>query len=215
MPTMFDNAARRDRRVRCAISSQRVRTFRGIVHAVVALIVTASFLQSPSLANTNLDQLRAEMLFNFIKMADWPASSTTEPVHVLVVGDDEFADVLSELLSTRSLGKRKFTVSTGLSTTSRDAMPFHVLVLGTRAENAHEIVANMLGRPVLTVSLEAELVKYGCMLGTDRVRGKLRFDVNREAERQSGLKLSSRLLSLARKLFDDIQDQRIVVGRAE
>jgi hypothetical protein len=73
----------------------------------------------------------------------------------------------------------------------------------TDQERATSILEELHGASVLTVSNGSEFVRLGGIVGLFVDQGRMRFAINPDAAQRAGLRLSSRLLQLAKILKDD------------
>ena len=76
-------------------------------------------------------------------------------------------------------------------------------VAGVDPKRAQQIVDELKSAPVLTVSDGEVFAKNGGIAGVFVEQGKMRFAINVEAAQQARLRISSRLLSLAKIVRDD------------
>ncbi|HEU4687838.1 MAG TPA: YfiR family protein, partial [Vicinamibacterales bacterium] len=84
----------------------------------------------------------------------------------------------------------------------------HLVYLGvTDRERATSILGEVQGAAVLTVSNGPDFVRLGGIVGLFVDEGRMRFAINPEAAQRAGLRLSSRLLQLAKILNADRHDQ--------
>ena len=78
----------------------------------------------------------------------------------------------------------------------------HMVYLGMgEITRIKSILAELKNQPVLTVSDSEGFAAVGGMLGLVKKDERLKFEVNQTAARISGLKLSSKLMQLAVKVF--------------
>ena len=112
------------------------------------------------------------------------------------LGADDVAQELEQLVRDRKSDDRPIAVRrlapgdtwTGL----------HVLYLGQDAvARAQQVMKALQDRSVLTISDVDGAVERGIVIGLVQIDSRLRFEVNAEAAERSGLKLSSRLLTVA------------------
>lgn len=142
--------------------------------------------------------VKAAFLFNFARFAEWPADAfdgPADPVNLCVLGRDPFGAFLQSLKGKR-VGDRKIQIRHLIW--AEEAAGCHVLFLSQTTEGRLGRLFQLLdGRPVLTVSDWPEPVRSGGVIGLEVVDRKVRFRINVDAAKQSGVKLSSRLLKLA------------------
>ncbi len=143
-------------------------------------------------------EVKAAYLFNFARFVEWPSEAFTtarEPFAICVVGSDPFGSVLDTILAGESVAGR--SVIARRITLPADARGCQIL-FASGAERGPAIVDAVDGRPILTVGDEEAFARRGGMVSFRREQNTVRFDVNPEAVRRSGLKMSSQLLNLAR-----------------
>ena len=145
--------------------------------------------------------LKAAFLLNFAKFAEWPALPADAPVRVCVAGDALVATALVDTL-------RGQTIDThGLQAVQLppDGSARECQVLFVSAAEARRIAA-LLGDanagPVLTVSDAERFAQSGGMVELFVEAGRMKFAINVDAVQRSRIRLSSRLLGLARIVKD-------------
>lgn len=162
-----------------------------ILGLLVALPAAAQELEYP---------LKAAFLYNFVKFVEWPADAFAgerSPLTVCVYGTDPFGDTLDNVVRGESVGER------GLIVQRPDALDdlrdCHVLFI-SRSERSRlsEVLARVQGEPVLTVGDTDGFLKAGGVINFVLEENKVRFLINPEAAGRSGLKISSKLLRLAK-----------------
>ena len=74
----------------------------------------------------------------------------------------------------------------------------HVLYADeSAAARLHQVAKALQDRSILTISDAEGAVERGIVIGFVQIDSRLRFEVNADAAERSGLKLSSRLLTVA------------------
>lgn len=155
-------------------------------------------------AATGLEyQVKAAFLYNFAKFVEWPADAfegAGGAVILCVMGDDPFGDSLGNVVRGESLNGRRLAVHR-----TRDLSDLHAchVVFVPRSERSRQerILDALRHRGVLTVGESDGFLTGGGMIRFVLEQNKVRFDINLEAAEESGLKLSSRLLRLARTVY--------------
>jgi hypothetical protein len=141
--------------------------------------------------------VRAAYLYQFTRFVEWPAAAQTDPIQVCVVGRDPFGPVLDRAVADRRVGGRRLAVRR-LPDPAR-AAECHLAFLSAGHEPPpSQIVSRLSRRPVLLVSDEVHFASRGGMIGFTRDADRVRFEVNPQAAEAAGLRISSRLLGLAR-----------------
>jgi hypothetical protein len=147
-------------------------------------------------------RVKAAYLLTFARDAEWPPTAfanPTSPVTVCLFGRDPFGRQLDETLDGRRVSGRLFRVV-------RSARPggevCHVAFLGQRSEAIREAWLKALqGEPTLTVGESTDFARAGGMIGFVLADETVRFEINVDAVETAGLQISSRVLTLATRLY--------------
>ena len=172
--------------------------------AAVSLLMLAIAAATPSSTATagesvfNEYQVKAAFIKNFVKFIEWPARPAGG-LTFCILGEDPFRETLKgpddvgggRSLSYRRIGKLK------------DAEGCQILfVTRSEAQALPEILAAFAGREVLTIGDGEGLAKGGLMIGFLFEEQKVRFEANLEPVRRAGLSISSKLLGLAKTVYN-------------
>lgn len=149
----------------------------------------------PALASDLQAKVQAAYVFHLTRFVDWPALPESE-IRICVVGADALAGLITEL-SGREVKDRSLRVMVDLVP---DPTICQVLFIGPGERHAAELLARVRGRPVLTVSDEADFARHGGMVGFYMEAGKLKLEVNPELARTVNLRFSAKLLEVARSV---------------
>ena len=157
--------------------------------------------ESPS---ANAATLKAAFLVNFAKFAEWPASSLPDgtPLVVCVVDDPKVARALEEATGGRDVAGHPVVVrEIELEGPGRAC---HLLYAdGLDAKRSSRLVELLAGAPVLSVGASENFALQGGVANFFVEEGRMRFAVNLDAAQRARLRLSSRLLSLAKIVKDN------------
>jgi hypothetical protein len=145
------------------------------------------------------ERVQAAYLHKFLNYADWPPSSFPQletPYVIGVAGDDTVADELARIAAGRSVNNRGVIVKRLLPGDSVNEL--HMLYVG-RNERARlgQWLRQAKGRPVLTVTAADGALEQGSIINFRTVDDRVRFEVSVDMAEQSGLRLNSRLFSVA------------------
>jgi len=161
--------------------------------------ITTRALAAPELTATDA-QLKAAFLYNFAKFTEWPRSAftnATAPLVFGVLGRNPFGTGLETALRDKTIGGRPVQLARFRTVDEVDTC--HVLFISDSERPRMEQTLKALAkRPVLTVSDVESFAARGGMLGFYREGDQLRFEANPDAAQKAGVKLSSRLLNLAK-----------------
>lgn len=178
----------------------RPATLRALRVALAALALTLAIpggAQAPPTAASERS-VKAAYIYRFLPYVEWPSAalSAGSPLVIGVVGADDVAVELEQLVRNRPGDERAIAVRRLGSNDSW--VGAHVLYAGQEVAARVLLVAKALqDRSVLTISDADGAVDRGFVIGFVNVESRLRFEVNSDAAERSGLKLSSRLLSVA------------------
>ena len=173
---------------------------RRIAPWIVALIIFSVATVYAQSQNELENRLKAVYLFNFLQFTEWPDSAFTDaraPIVLGVVGNDPFGTVLDEVVQSEKVGVHPITVvrfRTADEITSCQAL----FVCMSEKDNCQTIINAVQGSPTLTVS---EISGFNYLEGCIRLyveNNKLRFEINMKSLKQARLKMSSKLLRLAK-----------------
>ena len=147
-------------------------------------------------------RVKAAFLYKFGGYIEWPGqvfASADSPLAIGVMGADALADELAQLVAGRSVAGRPVTVRKLRPGDSIAGL--HVLFVG-RAESRRlaGILAAAKSRALLTVTESDDALELGSTINFVVVDDKVRFDVAPPPAESGNLKISARLLAVARKV---------------
>lgn len=150
-------------------------------------------------ANSLEYQVKAAYLFRMAEYVEWPAASLDSPdapFNIAVIGADLFVAQLKETLVGRTLNKRPFTVRpVGVSDNMADV---HILFIGLdNAADLKKIAGRLSNQPTLIVTEFPGALAEGGMINFVRLDNRIGFEIGLSAASRSGIKFSSRLLTVA------------------
>jgi hypothetical protein len=175
----------------------------GVPSSRVALAVMTVFLLMRALAfaqDVTEPALKAAFIYNFAKFTEWPADAVAvaEPFVMCVFGDTAVGDALERAVEARLLAGHSLTVVHLEPGGPQRAC--HVLyVSGVTTAQVVQLVTRVRDVPVLTISDLDGFTAPGGMVRFFFEQGQLRFSVHLDAVKRARLKISSRLLALARR----------------
>ncbi|HYE32566.1 MAG TPA: YfiR family protein [Methylomirabilota bacterium] len=177
--------------------------FRGsallVAFAHVALVLAHAQKEGPSEY-----EVKSAFLYNFAKFVTWPTNTfkdTTAPLVIGVLGENPFGKQLETTVQGRIIEGRSIDIRY-FDTLRRYDGSAHILFLaGPERRDAAEMIRQLRGRPVLTVGESEGFLEAGGAVNFHLERNRVRFDVNTQATDAAGLKLSSKLLSVAARVI--------------
>jgi len=171
---------------------------------VIALlfVVEARAQPAPADARTAESEIKAAFISKFGNYVEWPTSGKTAAQTPFVIGaltDDAGARELAKAAAGRTVDGRPIVVRKLARGDRLDDIAI-LFVARTNSGALAEMLAALKGRPVLTITESDEAIAAGSMVNFVVVDDRVRFDIGLQAAEQSSLKISGRLLALARKI---------------
>ena len=146
-------------------------------------------------------QVKAAFVYNFAKFVEWPADAfngSSAPIRFCVLGESLVGPDLSQITEGKAIGGHPIQVVPN----SRNLRECHVLFISSsHTVPLKQIQEQLHGAAVLIVGETRDFVVEGGMIGFMLEDARVRFEVNLETAKQSRLKISSKLLSLAKRVL--------------
>jgi len=170
------------------------------------LILTLLLLSPCKLpANSTAEEysVKAAFLFHFAQFIDWPPEAfqdANNPLIYCTLGVDPFHGALETALNGKAIGTR--TIRVQHFRVLQEIQRCHILFIGATEKNiSPPMLASLLDSPVLTVGERDNFAKDGGMIGFCLEQNKIRFEINLDAAERAKLRISSRLLALAKTVI--------------
>lgn len=152
--------------------------------------------------------LKALFLYNFAKFVDWPTNAFPQADSALVigiVGDNPFENYLERTVEKKKINEHPLVVkqfkSLAEARVAAESRALHMLFIGRSPPERISAVLDALKEySVLTVSDTDSFFEAGTMINFVRVEDKVGFVINNGAARKVNLGISSKLLSLAKRV---------------
>lgn len=161
-----------------------------------------SHAQVTSEAQTNERSVMAAYIYRFITYVEWPASAFTSPEAPIVIGvanADDIAAELDQIVQGRTAQGRRLQVrriAPGDAATGVNVL----FIGGESAPKVLQAAKTLPERSVLTITSVERGIDHGSVINFVHVDGRVRFEVNVGVAEKSGLRLSSRLLTVATRV---------------
>ncbi|MBT2189072.1 YfiR family protein [Sphingobium nicotianae] len=141
-------------------------------------------------------QVKAAFLYNFARFVDWPAQSHRPGVLALcIVGTDPFGGDI-DVVAGKPVGSDKLSVRRVDADDVADCQIIYIA--GSDTATLGKVLTGIRGRPILTVGDSRGFAESGAVFNFYPENNKIRFEVNIDAARRTGLSISSQLLRLGR-----------------
>jgi hypothetical protein len=169
-------------------------------------------------------QIKAAFIYNFIKFVDWPKekmADSNEPITIGIIGSKDFIKafdpIIHKKVKNRNISIKYFECYEKLKKSQEDEGQWnqkmeslktcHVLMFcicySVRIKDTSQIIKALKGSPVLTVGETAGFLESGGIINFLMEDKKVRFEINVAAVKKSRLKISSKLLRLAKRVVEE------------
>jgi hypothetical protein len=150
-------------------------------------------------------QLKAAYLFNFLKFVEWPDAPPKElqPKWVIgVIGTSPVGDELLKLVESKNVLGKELEVKTFKSTENLRSCNI-LFVSDSEKKRLPAILASLRGSSVMTVADMDHFIDAGGMVQFVVESERVRISIDVGATGRARLKISSKLLALARAVTED------------
>jgi len=173
------------------------------VFLAVSFLAVVASLKSQTRATPGYQE-KAAFLYNFARFINWPSTAFSSPrqtFDICVYGRDPFGAALEEKLLGKSVGDRR--VALGRALQFQDLVGCHIIFVSySEREPPADLVRRLKGRAVLLVGETEGFAASGGTIQFTIEAHRVRFLINPDAANRAGLKISSKLLSLAKIVRD-------------
>lgn len=154
---------------------------------------------------SNLEyRVKAAFLLNFTRFVEWPPSAFADaqaPLSICILGEDPFGHALEEVMQGESVNGRSLIVRRLSAPPTPQMCQILFIHADAKAEAKEALRAlETAGKGVLTVGEGDGFLKQGGMIAFVLDNRRVRFDINGTVSQDSGLKISSKLLMVARSV---------------
>lgn len=155
-------------------------------------------------------QVKAGFLFNFFNFVNWPVAApvqTDNPVRLGIVADGHAGKIIEEHIKGRTVLDRRLEIirSDNIADLATCRMIF---ISASRAGLSRRIVSALKEKSILTVSETRDFVADGGMINFITENNKIRLQINQTAADLANLKISSKLLRVAKTVIRDEVGER-------
>jgi hypothetical protein len=150
-------------------------------------------------------QIKAGFLFNFTKFVEWPAdafSDSSVPIVLGVMGDNPVTNLVTETAAGKAVNGRAVTVKRFKE--QQDLRGCQILFVSSSEEkHIGQILEKLRGSSVLTVGEANGFAESGGIINFLVEGNKVRLELNLEAAARARLKISAKVIAVARLVKDD------------
>jgi hypothetical protein len=169
----------------------------------VLLLMAAGAPRALKGETTGEYDVKAAFLYHFAQFVEWPPEAfhdAKSPLIFCIIGEDPFRGALEESVKGKNVGNRLLQVH---HLKGREQIADCQVLFISSGEKKHlgEDLAGAAGHPVLTVGETEHFAEDGGVIGLLVENDKVRFEINVQTAGKAKLKISSRLLLLAKTVI--------------
>lgn len=189
---------------------RRSRSFVRSLWMLVIILLVGPEWRSQAQPENDEYRVKAAFLFHFAQLVEWPPEAMPNGGSSLLlctIGDDPFHGALENSVEGKSIGSRMLRVRNLKQI--EEVHGCQILFVG-RDQERHlaQMIAEAQSASALTVGETENFYRHGGAITFSLDNGKLRFEVNRVAAERARLKISSRLLLLAKNVIGKSDEGR-------
>ena len=171
--------------------------------AVIASLAWSTLTPPNAVGATGIEKayrVKLAYLLNFASLIEWPEDSFTgseSPFVICHLGGSQTRALFDTAYADRMVERHPIEVRhpSGVG----DVLGCHIIMItAERSEHAGGFIAAAAGKSILSVGENEGFALSGGMIGFYNDESKLRFEINRGVAESAKLRISSRLLQLAR-----------------
>jgi len=183
----------------------KFRSYRILI--LIIFITTLAHLASPqyyarAANNPPIEyKVKAAYIIKFFNFFQWAALNSTkpdQPYRIGVLGDSPIYNALKEFLKTHEGSPIEL-----IEVRPGESLPnLHFLFISKNYNNPiQKVLSETQTMKILTIGEESSFCLKGGIVNFVIVNEKIKFEINRNAARESGIEISSRILRAASKIY--------------
>jgi hypothetical protein len=150
-------------------------------------------------------EVKAAFLVKFAMFVQWPAEALppdlSEPFVIGILGADPFGAKFDAAVKNARIGGRPIQIRRAQSGAELKGCQI-VYISSSEAKRMPTLLAELKAQAVLTVADQSGFAATGGMIGFYKEKGKVRFEINPDAVERAGLKVSSKLMQVGRRVAE-------------
>jgi hypothetical protein len=177
-----------------------------MITVVLLMPVPCGWPQDSQEIKTAEYRAKATYLANFAYFVEWPGEAFATPQAPLLIcvdGDFSFGSSLAEKTGSVSLASRHIEVRWLRKETIEALRACHILFISRSEAKRYGMVLGFVrGANILTVGETPDFLANGGTVSFSLQRGALQFEVNIAAADEAHLKISSKMLAIAKNVLN-------------
>jgi hypothetical protein len=144
-------------------------------------------------------RIKAAFIYNFVRYTTWPEEALgteDDPIEMVVIGKSPFRSSLDKTFARKLLHGRPVRIRY-LASIPEELKAHLVFTVGLSPEDTNALAGRLRSKNVLVIGDQRGFAERGSCANFYLEDSKIRFEVNTDEVKASGLKISSQLLKLA------------------
>jgi uncharacterized protein DUF4154 len=175
-----------------------------LLYFLIILLAPVSFsTQAIAVDETSKEgKLKAAYLFNFLRFVEWPDESDGA-INLCVIGNkSSYHDALLAL-TTQSINRQAISVSISNNENTLELDNCQLIfITDLKQKSESKILESFNSSPILTVGENPDFINNGGMINFITSKDKIYFEINMTAVKQTDIRISSKILRLAKKVIE-------------
>ena len=175
-----------------------------LVVGVMSLLLLSSGPAIAQSSGATEYQIKAAFLYNFTRFVEWPADVFNSPdtaMQICILGENPFGEDLDTLVHNKMVaGHALRVVQLRKAPQIKDCQI--LFIAAPAGSQTREALQRAQGLSVLTVGEVPGFASQGGIINFVLENERVRFEINDKAATEARLKISSKLLSLARSVTE-------------
>jgi YfiR/HmsC-like len=150
-------------------------------------------------------QVKAAFLFNFARFVDWPAEAfpnADSALQICILGQDPFGRDFEQMIEDKSVNGHRIEIAHPEGVPQARACQI-LFIAASEKPRLREILLGLKGASVLTVGDTPSFTQMGGIINFVLDDNRVRFEINQKAAELAHLKLSARLLTVAKLVLTE------------
>jgi hypothetical protein len=170
---------------------------RTVIAGLLASAVIVGALRGDAAQSPLTDaQAKAGFLYNCAMFIEWPEGAVRGgEIVVGVAGDDAVVTLISDMQGRKVNGR---VIRVKAVRPNDDPHDLQILFLGDDLHGSYALLARIGDAPILTIGEQADFTSKGGVIRLYTEQERLRFEINMTRAERAGLRVSAKMLGLAR-----------------
>ncbi|PYV41098.1 MAG: DUF4154 domain-containing protein [Acidobacteria bacterium] len=144
--------------------------------------------------------IKAAYIYNFAMFVEWPVDAfpqESSPIVIGIIGTDPFGPAIDQTVRDKRIDKRPLLIKR--LQWGQDFRECHVLFISSsETGRSGDVLHQLRNFPILVVAESEGLSKQGAIINFFVEDNRVHYEINLDAARRAHLRISSKLLNLAK-----------------